>query len=234
MAISLQRFKAVFFDAGDTLLAVPGANEIMHRYLAERTFHRPPEDIGEKIVLAFRTLYYGKPSDGKELCSPESDRAFWADLYRHVLEELGAREHHEEELIHKWSHELYDVFTSPEQYELFDDVEETLERLSADGYRLGIVSNFAPTLPDILTYMGISRYFDPIIVSTLVGLEKPNPDIFRLALQMAELRPEEVLYVGDHDKNDIWAPNEAGIEAVKIIRYEHLTGEGIRSLRELA
>lgn len=233
MTIMLNGIKAVLFDAGDTLLTIPGARETMSRYLADRDFHRDAERIGHLFHEAFRTFYYEKESDGKELCSPESDRAFWVGIYRHILQELGAHEHREEEVLHRWSHELYELFTSPEQYEVFDDVAETMERLREAGYRLGIVSNFAPTLSDILRHKGLLHYFQPVIVSTEVGLEKPNPDIFRLALERLELPPEAVLYVGDHDRNDIWAPNQVGIRAVKIKRYEHMTGEGITTLRQL-
>ncbi|GAA3409213.1 HAD-IA family hydrolase [Paenibacillus hodogayensis] len=233
MSISLHGVKAVLFDVGDTLLTIPGSRTILQRYLAERELHREQEHIGHHFDDAFRKLYYEKPADGTELCSPESDRSFWASLYVHVLYGLGIHEDREEEVIHRWSHELYDLFTAPEQYELFDDVKESLERLKLAGYRLGVVSNFAPTLKSILRHKGILDYFDPVIVSTEVGLEKPNPAIFRLALEQAGLSPEETLYVGDHDKNDIWAPNQAGIRAVKIKRYPHMTGEGIFSLREL-
>lgn len=227
------RYKAVFFDAGDTLLTIPGARETMRRYLADNAFHRTEEEIGERFDAAFRLLYYNKPVLGNELCSPESDRAFWVNLYGHMLNELGAREQIEEELIHRWCHEMYDLFVSPEQYVLFEDVRDTLEALQARGYRMAIVSNFAPTLRGILRYMEIEPYFDPIIVSTEVGLEKPNPAIFRVALEQSGLSANEVLYVGDHDKNDIWAPGQVGIDAVKIKRYAYHTGEGIHSLREL-
>ncbi|MNR61381.1 Phosphoglycolate phosphatase [compost metagenome] len=64
-------------------------------------------------------------------------------------------------------------------------------------------------------------------------MEKPDPAIFRLALQMAGVEASEVLYVGDHETNDIWAPNQVGIDAVRIIRYPYHTGDGIRSLLEL-
>lgn len=233
MNLSLRGIKAVLFDAGDTLLAIPGSRAILQRYLAEKELHREQEPIGRMFDEAFRKLYYEKPSDGTELCSPESDRLFWARLYAYVLSGLGVHEHYEEDMIHRFSHELYDLFTSPEHYELFDDVPESLERLRSSGYRLGIVSNFAPTLKAILRHKGILHYFDPVIVSTEVGLEKPNPAIFRLALEQAGLAAEETLYVGDHDKNDIWAPNQIGIRAVKIKRYPHMTGDGIVSLGEL-
>jgi len=233
MNVSLHGVTAVLFDAGDTLLAIPGSRAIMQRYLAERELHLEQDAIGRMFDEAFRTLYYEKRSDGTELCSPESDRRFWADLYTYVLNGLGVGEKRGEDIIHRWSHELYDLFTSPEHYALFDDVEESLERLKRAGYKLGIVSNFAPTLKAILRHKGILHYFDPVVVSTEVGLEKPNPAIFRLALELAGLSAEETLYVGDHDKNDIWAPNQIGIRAVKIKRYAHMTGDGIVSLRQL-
>ncbi|MFH5181940.1 HAD-IA family hydrolase [Paenibacillus sp. TAB 01] len=125
------------------------------------------------------------------------------------------------------------MFTGPEHYQLFNDVAECLPKLQERGLRLGIISNFAPTLSSILKHKGILHYFDPVIVSTEVGLEKPNPAIFELALARAGLSASEVLYVGDHDRNDIWAPNQAGIDAVKIKRYDYHSGEGIHSLREL-
>ncbi|WP_127589240.1 HAD-IA family hydrolase [Paenibacillus koleovorans] len=226
-------YKAVFFDAGDTLLTVPGARETMRRYFAEREFHRTDTEIGDSFDAAFRLLYYNKPVLGNELCSPESDRLFWVKLYRHMLDDLAAAGHAEEETLHRWCHELYDLFVSPEQYVLFEDVRETLERLQALGYRMAIVSNFAPTLRHILKYMEIDYYFDPIIVSTEVGLEKPNPAIFQLALEQSGLPASQVLYVGDHDQNDIWAPGQVGIQAVKIKRYAYHQGDGIHSLREL-
>jgi putative hydrolase of the HAD superfamily len=98
---------------------------------------------------------------------------------------------------------------------------------------MGIVSNFAPTLKGILEDKGILSYFDPVIVSTEVGLEKPDPAIFHLAVERSGLEAKDILYIGDHDRNDIWAPNQVGIDAVKIKRYDFHTGEGIRSLREL-
>lgn len=229
----LHEYKAIFFDVGDTLMTIPAARIILQQFLALRSLHREQDRIGTLFTEAFRTFYYGKQLNPDEVCSPESDRAFWMSIYRHILEQLGAREEWTEDEIHRCCHELYDEFTGPEHYRLFEDVQESLAELEGRGFRLGVVSNFAPTLRSILEDKGIARYFDPLIVSTEVGLEKPNPAIFKLALERSGLGPEEVLYVGDHDQNDIWAPNQAGIAAVKIIRYDYLQGAGIRTLKEL-
>jgi putative hydrolase of the HAD superfamily len=230
----IDQYKAVFFDVGDTLLTIPAARIILREYLAGHELHRDEEAIGELFTESFRLFYYGKPLDAFEACSPESDRAFWMKLYRYILEKLGVQEERwTEEKIHECCHELYDLFTSPQHYALFEDVLECLEGMKQKGLRLGVISNFAPTLASILEDKGIREYFDPVIVSTEVGLEKPDPAIFTLALEKAGLSAHEVLYVGDHERNDIWAPAQIGMDAVRIKRYEYMTGDGIASLKEL-
>ncbi|CAG7616368.1 Phosphoglycolate phosphatase [Paenibacillus solanacearum] len=234
MVKSLRDYKAIFFDVGDTLITIPAARVIMQQYLASKAMHRGEEQIGELFTEAFRLFYYGKQLDPFEVCTPESDRAFWVKLYHYILQRLGVDEEQwTEEQVHQCCHELYHLFTAPEQYALFEDVKECIERLSREGYKLGIISNFAPTLSSILEHKGILHYFDPVIVSTEVGLEKPDPAIFSLALERSGLEARDVLYIGDHDRNDIWAPAQVGIDAVKIKRYDYHTGEGIHSLREL-
>ncbi|NOU92837.1 HAD-IA family hydrolase [Paenibacillus sp. LMG 31456] len=230
----LNLYKAVFFDVGDTLMTIPAARVIMQQFLAARSLHRAEEEVGDLFTEAFRLFYYGRQLDPFEVCTPESDRAFWMKLYHYILDKLGVQEENwTDERIHQCCHGLYDLFTGPEAYQLFDDVSECIPNLQARGLQLGIISNFAPTLPDILQKKGIAHYFDPIIVSTLVGLEKPDPAIFKLALEQSGLLAEDVLYIGDHDRNDIWAPNQVGIDAVKIKRYDYHSGEGIHTLHEL-
>ncbi|WP_281889396.1 HAD-IA family hydrolase [Paenibacillus sp. YYML68] len=232
----LTAYKAVFFDVGDTLLTIPEARMILHKFLAERSLHRNEETLGELFQEAFQLFYYNKQLDESfPACSPESDRVFWMDIYRYMLNKLDVtgQDNWTEERIHAVCHELYDVFTSPAHYALFEDVKPVLAELAARGFRLAIVSNFAPTLVSILEDKGIASYFDPIIVSTVVGLEKPDPAIFRLALDQSGLSAEDVLYVGDHERNDLWAPGQVGIDAIRIMRYDYQTGEGMRSLREL-
>lgn len=230
---SLSHYKMIYFDAGDTLLTIPAARLILQQYLALRSMQRDETHIDELFTEAFRLFYYGKQLDPFEVCTPESDRGFWVNLYKYVLQKLGAHEEWSEDEVHACCHELYDIYTAPEHYQLFEDVKDSLSRLQQMGLRLGIVSNFAPTLKAILESKGILDFFDPVIVSTEVGLEKPDPAIFKLALERSGLPAEDILYIGDHDLNDIWAPGQVGIDAVKILRYDYHTGEGIHSLREL-
>jgi putative hydrolase of the HAD superfamily len=67
-----------------------------------------------------------------------------------------------------------------------------------------------------LRFLGLYGLFDPIIFSSDVRYKKPNPKIYRLALDRMQLKPEEVLFIGDTLENDIIAPQEIGMQAIHI------------------
>ncbi|MEX1029857.1 MAG: HAD-IA family hydrolase [Paenibacillaceae bacterium] len=231
-------YKGVFFDAGDTLITIPAAHEIMLTYLQEQDFHVEPVRLEGLLTEAIDHFYTNKSNYTDEVCTPESDRQFWVTIYTFIMNHLEAYYIWSEDRIHRCCHEMYDVFVAAEHYSLFEDVIDCLTALSGRGQRLGVISNFAPTLKGILEQKGIADYFDPIIVSTEVGLEKPNPAIFSLALQRANLDAKDVLYIGDHATNDVWAPQQIGMDALRIIRFDGIQANGIqsngiRSLREL-
>ncbi len=70
-------------------------------------------------------------------------------------------------------------------------------------YRLAVVSNFYGNLPAVLADFGLDRYFETIVESQRVGVRKPHPEIFRIALESLGLSPDETLVIGDSYKNDI-------------------------------
>jgi putative hydrolase of the HAD superfamily len=90
---------------------------------------------------------------------------------------------------------------------LFDDTLPTLEVLRR-RYILGIVSN-GNSYPERL---GLEQYFQFIILAQEVGMEKPEPGIFHLAIERAGCRTEELLYVGDSQEDDILGAKRAGIK----------------------
>lgn len=91
---------------------------------------------------------------------------------------------------------------------------ESLGRLKAAGLRLGIVSNSDGRVEQALEAAGLREFFDVVIDSSLVGIEKPDPAIFRAALDALGVSPEETLYVGDLYEVDVVGARAAGIEAV--------------------
>jgi putative hydrolase of the HAD superfamily len=97
-----------------------------------------------------------------------------------------------------------------------EGVAESLERLRRAGLRLGVVSNSDGRVEEALEAAGLRGYFDVVIDSGRVGLEKPDPRIFYAALDALGVAPSEALYVGDLYEVDVAGANAAGIEAVLV------------------
>ncbi|MHB0877405.1 MAG: HAD family hydrolase [Anaerolineae bacterium] len=98
-------------------------------------------------------------------------------------------------------------------------VERTLAHLTGGGYRLAVVSNFDASLPDLLSHLGLLGYFEAVIVSAQVGLEKPDPGILRLACERLGVDCVRALYVGDHPL-DVLCAKAAGMAVAWVCEGE--------------
>ncbi len=99
---------------------------------------------------------------------------------------------------------------------LIDGVTATLQVLSEQGLRLAIISNaaYSPYLGWTLEALDIRPFFEEIFVSADLGVRKPNPAIFYLALQQLELKPEQAVYVGDDFEKDVLGAQAAGLRVL--------------------
>ena len=66
----------------------------------------------------------------------------------------------------------------------------------------------------ILTELGLAKHLDFVLDSAEVGVEKPDPRIFRIALERAGVDPAHALYVGDLYSVDVLGARAVGMEAV--------------------
>ena len=119
----------------------------------------------------------------------------------------------------------YEHFAESGVWELYPEVVDVLTQLDPQ-FQLAIVSNFDGRLRVILERLGISKYFGHIFVSSEIGADKPDPEIFRRALKFLNLRPENVLHVGDDPERDWHAAAAAGLSIFKLDRNKN-------SLRDL-
>jgi putative hydrolase of the HAD superfamily len=108
--------------------------------------------------------------------------------------------------------------------------------LKARGVPLGIVSNYGTHLLDLLPQLNIFDYFNFIIVSAIVGVTKPDPKIFEMAIEEAGVSPDQILYIGDNPVDDVQGANNVGIDALLINRPGREPGTApltIKSLLEI-
>lgn len=154
---------------------------------------------------------YGKYRDS---CDVElKPIPIWRD---YVLEDFRfpaeVLEPHCEEIAHMWEVTHFHRALRPR-------VPEMLKGLKTLGLKLGIISNTAALYQvfDTLRGYGIRDYFQDVTLSSITGMRKPAPDIFRVALCQMQSRPEECVYVGDTISRDITGSKRAGFaKAIQI------------------
>jgi HAD superfamily hydrolase (TIGR01509 family) len=101
---------------------------------------------------------------------------------------------------------------------------ESLARARARGVRVAVISNSEGFLEEILEESGILGSFDLVIDSGVVGVEKPDPAIFRFALERTGIGAARALHLGDTYATDVLGARAAGIRVALIDPYGHLTG----------
>ena len=98
---------------------------------------------------------------------------------------------------------------------LYPQTKEILEQLGPE-YKLGIIANQLPGLEERLKDFGILDYFSAIFSSAEFGLAKPDPAIFRLALQKTNCLPHQAIMIGDRLDNDIVPAKRIGMKTIWI------------------
>lgn len=211
--------KAVFFDAGETLLAPhPSHHEIFALVLAERGHEVDPETVQE--VFADMAPTFTGVMDRMQVkfwsVSREASLEFWGAIYGEALERLNVPD--PDKAIFD---SLYERFTRYDSYRLFPECVATLRAVRDAGMVVGLISNFEEWLEGMLIEMEIAHLFDCMVISGKEGVEKPDPEIFRIALERTGIAAGDALYVGDHIENDFVAARAVGMEAVLIDRKGH-------------
>jgi HAD superfamily hydrolase (TIGR01509 family) len=92
------------------------------------------------------------------------------------------------------------------------DVKETVLELSRRGYLLGIIANTITEteIPDWLETDGLTEYFKTVVLSSKLGIRKPNPEIYWEAARRIGVEPAKCVYVGDNPVRDVEGTRQAG------------------------
>ena len=214
--------KTIFFDAAGTLFHPPKGVGWHYRDVAARFGC----DLDEQTLShAFRTVWKRMPrrSTTREPRTGD-DKPWWFDLVKEVMRECavpkGALP------IDAYFEILYAEFTRPGIWELYPEVQEVLSTLRPH-YRLAIISNFDGRLRPILANLQVLELFDPIIISSEVGADKPDPWIFQQALAQAGCDAAQAMHIGDEPTDDWEGAEKAGLPVFPLDRPKN-------SLRDVA
>jgi FMN phosphatase YigB (HAD superfamily) len=159
-------------------------------------------------------MFHATRADPHVWATDDKVKSHWKSYYILAFEELGAGTHAEE-----CAEELYDVYNRPGAWTLFDDVLPTLRSLHAERYTIGVISDWATSLPaNILLPLGVGKYIDFMVVSATQREAKPSNGLYTEALQRARVAPHKAVHVGDNYVNDILGARAAGIPGILLDR----------------
>jgi putative hydrolase of the HAD superfamily len=222
----------VFFDAGETIIhphpSFPELFSLVCRRNGVEVAPSEVETVQERLAPHLIDL-----AEDAGVTTPSLDAddslTFWTFLYRRFLEELDA---YKPELPRA----LFDTFSDSTSYKVFDDVLPTLAALEEQGFRLGLISNFEGWLQNILVEQELGEAFDVSVISGLEGVEKPDPQIYRIAIERAGVEPSRAVHVGDSVAMDVEPARVVGINAVlldRVGRYPDTLYPSVPSLEGL-
>jgi HAD superfamily hydrolase (TIGR01509 family) len=206
---SSRRVRAILFDAGNTLLRMDYA--AIAAELGRLGTAVAPEAVERAEWRARVRLDVEVLSDRAVELSTESQST--ASCYvRFLLAALGVVDERTIEALAAWRR----AYNPPEGlWTVADPEAEPALRLAREaGLGVAVISNSNGTVRSVLETLGLTRHVDFVIDSGEVGVEKPDPRIFRLALDRLGLDPPDAVYVGDIYSVDVLGARAAGLDAV--------------------
>lgn len=201
----MERFtgiKAIFFDAGNTII-FPNYR-LMEKVLSTYGVRTTAEEL-------FRLDCEQRDQYNRRAAAGEETRHLWEQYWVALLRRAGMTRDIQTEVIKE-------LTVRSEQgalwLQVLDGTAETLGALQASGRTLGVVSNSEGRLESFLEQVGVRQYFAFVLDSAIIGINKPDPGIFRMALERAGVQPHEALFVGDNYPIDILGARRVGMAGV--------------------
>jgi putative hydrolase of the HAD superfamily len=211
----------VLFDAGGVLLDLDYA--FLKRLLEARHVATTVSALSESESIARTTIDRRVREGGR---TSEA----WRDYFRILLTRVGAPPEGTEEIIDTLAdaHLRVGLWTVA-----IEGAVETVSALKRAGHRLGVVSNAEGRVQRDLDGAGFAGLFETVVDSHLVGVEKPHPEIFRIAMERMRVGPESTVFLGDVPAVDVAGARAAGLTAVLLDRHDLYPTVDVPRLRSI-
>lgn len=204
--------EAVLFDAGNTLLHLDHA--FIAGVLAEHGYHAAVEEVR---IAEYAAKAAVDREFVPELFPVDVEGLVWADerpsYFATILSQLGISANAMASILpelqaHNRAASLWRVVEA--------DTATVLGELRDRGFALAVISNADGRIEADLEQHGLRAYFSDVVDSHVVGVEKPDPAIFRLALDRVGTAADTAVYVGDMWSIDVLGARKAGLRPVLI------------------
>ncbi len=182
------RFRYVFFDRDGTLTYYDREKEAWRDGMIARWGGTPFETDYATMMELFAIASEGRKPWYRNV---EDEKGFFRRYYRAVLERAGVRENLDER-----AGTLFDTLWLKDR-KTYPETEDVLRRFAGAGCRMGVISDTSPSLELSLRLLGLGDWFESFTASSLTGAGKPDPRIYRAAMDSLGAAPSECLYIDD-------------------------------------
>jgi putative hydrolase of the HAD superfamily len=197
----MDNIKGIIFDYGGTL----DTNGVHWFHIFRKVYAvHLPQITEERLREAY--VYGERYLATHRLIEPADD--FLAMLRKKVAIQLSALGVEDEALTKRIATACDDIVRTQ-----MEATREVLDAL-AMRYPMVLVSNFYGNIQAVLASYGLDGYFKEIVESAVVGIRKPNPQIFALGVEALAMQPEEVVVVGDSYGKDMAPAHSIGCHTV--------------------
>jgi len=205
--------KAIFFDLDGTLRhSMPAGGEVVSDYVASLGVRVNPED--RLRAARWEHLYWASSVDLRDdlLAHSGETENFWIEYTRRRLVAMGVSPSTAIELAPKVSRHMREMY-KPESV-VPEDARRVLPELKQAGYIMAVLSNRDKPFHEILESHEINAYFHFSLAAGEVGVYKPDPDVFKHALDRGNVTAQETVYIGDNYFADVVGSLRAGLRPV--------------------
>ena len=205
--------KAILFDAAGTLFYLTKTVGDHYAYVGREVgLDLDPQQLERAFHTAWQQMPRRPAIDGPR---ENDDKGWWRELVGRVFDQVAPSltEFDRDNFFEV----AYEHFAEAGVWELYPDVPKVFEQLRP-RFQLAVISNFDGRLRFILQNLGISKYFAHVFISSEVGADKPDPEIFRRAVTMMRFKADEVIHVGDDPERDWKAAAAAGLSVFRLDR----------------
>ncbi|KAJ2059053.1 hypothetical protein GGI17_004644 [Coemansia sp. S146] len=224
-AKTLSNIRLVTFDLFETLYTpAEPIGATYARPLQRQGFKNIRQEVvGAEFARAFKEIHSKSPCYGR--AQGMTSTQWWEQVIALTWSYAVKININEHPNLLAERDQLIARFATSQGYTMFDDVPRVLQYLQRKGIKLGVISNMDESAESVLRSLGIRRYFDFVLKSINVGVEKPDPRIFELALGAVNVRPYDALHVGDSERLDYLPARSVGMEARLVDRSRPSVGD---------
>ena len=207
--------KFIFFDVAQTLLWKPTVHLEIEAFCKKNGVNISNDEIIKRHRILSEVTHF----------PDKTSREFYIEFNYKLLLALGfvATKDLAEELFNNCSYKLWSAF-------------EDCKAIKDLNVPVGILSNWDKSLADKLSDFFPQIQFTEMVISSVVGFQKPSQEIFDYAIKASGVDPREIIFVGDSIRLDYVPARATGIRSILLDRdkvFEGFNGERIESIQQL-